>query len=48
LVDIIYTGNVFFLSRNAMRREEEVWRLLERAACREASEPEMSLQEGSN
>jgi hypothetical protein len=32
-----------FLSRNAVRREEEEWRLLERAECREARDTEISL-----
>jgi hypothetical protein len=32
-----------FLSRNAVRREEEEWRLLERAECREARDTDISL-----
>jgi hypothetical protein len=36
--------NVYlFLSRNAVRREEEEWRLLERAECREARDTDISL-----
>jgi hypothetical protein len=36
--------NVYlFLSRNAVRREEEEWRLLERAECSEARDTDISL-----